>query len=157
MTIQSRVRVIADDILAFTIDSFGDGVILVENVTVENIRGTLGIIDDTGNVAEPSSCTCSVDSGRFLVCRDGVHLTHGWLRYTTVMLWLVEHHRTQRDRSSIQTTARTTETLFTGNHRSNHSRSGIVGCCIAGSMNRIFRNILHQESMNHRRKPWKKH
>ena len=38
----------ADDILAFTIDSFGDGVILVENVTVENIRGTLGIIDDTG-------------------------------------------------------------------------------------------------------------
>ena len=39
----------ADDILAFTIDSFGDGVILVENVTVENLRGTLGIIDDTGN------------------------------------------------------------------------------------------------------------
>ena len=38
----------ADDILAFTIDSFGYGVILVENVTVENIRGTLGIIDDTG-------------------------------------------------------------------------------------------------------------
>ena len=39
----------ADDILAFTIDSFGDGVILVENVTVENLRGTLGIINDTGN------------------------------------------------------------------------------------------------------------
>ncbi len=39
----------ADDILAFTIDSFEDGVILVENVTVENLRGTLDVINDTGS------------------------------------------------------------------------------------------------------------
>ena len=40
----------ADDILAFTIDEFVDGVILVENVTVENLKGgTIGVIDDTGN------------------------------------------------------------------------------------------------------------
>ena len=40
----------ADDILAFTIDSFGDGNILTENVTVENLKGGLiGIADDTGN------------------------------------------------------------------------------------------------------------
>ena len=40
----------ADDIIAFTIDSFGDGVILTENVTVENLKGgMIGIVDDTGN------------------------------------------------------------------------------------------------------------
>ena len=144
----------ADDILAFTIDSFGDGVILVENVTVENIRGTLGSLMIQAT-AEPSSCTCSVDNGRFSVCLDGVRLTHGLLRYTTVMLWLVEHHQTRRVQSSIQTTVRTTETLFTGNHKSNHFKSDIVGFCIDGSMNRMFRNILHQESI--RRKLWKKH
>ena len=40
----------ADDILAFTIDEFVDGVILVENVTVEDLKGgMIGIVDDTGN------------------------------------------------------------------------------------------------------------
>ena len=40
----------ADDILAFTIDSFGDGNIMTENVTVEDLKGgMLGIVDDTGN------------------------------------------------------------------------------------------------------------
>ena len=39
----------ADDILAFTIDSLADP-ILVENVTVEDLRGgMIGIVDDTGN------------------------------------------------------------------------------------------------------------
>ena len=39
----------ADDILAFTIDSLADP-ILVENVTVEDLKGgMLGIVDDTGN------------------------------------------------------------------------------------------------------------
>ena len=40
----------ADDIVAFTIDSFADGVILTENVTFENLKGGMvGIADDTGN------------------------------------------------------------------------------------------------------------
>lgn len=39
----------ADDIMAFTIDSLANP-ILVENVTVENLKGGLiGIVDDTGN------------------------------------------------------------------------------------------------------------
>ena len=39
----------ADDILAFTIDSLADP-ILVENVTVEDLKGgMIGIVDDTGN------------------------------------------------------------------------------------------------------------
>lgn len=40
----------ADDILAFTIDSWGDGVITIENITVENLKGdAIGIVDDDGN------------------------------------------------------------------------------------------------------------
>ncbi len=40
----------ADDILAFTIDSWENGLILTENVTVEDLKGgMIGIVDDTGN------------------------------------------------------------------------------------------------------------
>ena len=69
----------ADDILAFTIDSFGDGVILVENVTVENIRGTLDVIDDTGN-----------DGTKFLHLFGGTWQVLGVSGWSPLDTWVVE-------------------------------------------------------------------